>query len=62
LAAERLKTRMVLQVHDELVFDVPLGELERVRELVRIEMEGALELSVPLLVDIGVGGNWRQAH
>lgn len=62
LAAESLKTRMVLQVHDELVFDVPLGELERVRELVRIEMEGALELSVPLLVDIGVGGNWRQAH
>jgi DNA polymerase-1 len=62
LAEEKLKTRMVLQVHDELVFDVPQGELERVRELVRSEMEGAVALSVPLLVDIGVGANWRQAH
>ena len=62
LAQEGLKTRMVLQVHDELVFDVPEGELEQVRELVRSEMEGALALSVPLLVDIGVGANWREAH
>jgi DNA polymerase-1 len=62
LAEEGLKARMVLQVHDELVFDVPQGELERVRELVRREMEGATALSVPLLVDIGVGANWRQAH
>ena len=62
LAQEGLKARMVLQVHDELVFDVPQGELERVRELVRSEMEGALPLSVPLLVDIGVGANWREAH
>lgn len=62
LAEEGLKTRMVLQVHDELVFDVPEVELEKARELVRSEMEGALALSVPLLVDIGVGGNWRQAH
>ena len=62
LAEEGLQTRMVLQVHDELVFDVPEVELERVRELVRSEMEGAVALSVPLLVDIGVGANWRQAH
>ena len=62
LAEEGLKARMVLQVHDELVFDVPEVELEQVRELVRSEMEGAVALSVPLLVDIGVGGNWRQAH
>ena len=62
LTEEGLKTRMVLQVHDELVFDVPEVELERVRELVRSEMEGAVALSVPLLVDIGVGANWREAH
>ncbi|MDX9708423.1 MAG: DNA polymerase I [Trichloromonas sp.] len=62
LAAEGLQTRMVLQVHDELVFDVPQDELERARELVRSEMEGAVALSVPLLVDIGVGANWREAH
>ncbi len=62
LAAEGLKTRMVLQVHDELVFDVPQDELERVRELVRSEMEGAVELNVPLVVDIGFGRNWREAH
>lgn len=62
LTEEGLQTRMVLQVHDELVFDVPEVELERVRELVRSEMEGAVALSVPLLVDIGVGANWRQAH
>ncbi|MDY0269007.1 DNA polymerase I [Trichloromonas sp.] len=59
---EGLKTRMMLQVHDELVFDVPRGELERVRDLVRREMEGAMALNVPLVVDIGVGGNWREAH
>ena len=62
LTEEGLQTRMVLQVHDELVFDVPEVELERVRELVRSEMEGAVALSVPLLVDIGVGANWREAH
>jgi DNA polymerase-1 len=62
LAAEGLQARMVLQVHDELVFDVPREELETVRELVRAEMEGAVELSVPLVVDIGVGNNWREAH
>ncbi len=61
-AEEGLKTRMMLQVHDELVFDVPRGELERVRDLVRREMEGAMALNVPLVVDIGVGGNWREAH
>ena len=62
LAAEGLKTRMVLQVHDELVFDVPRDELETMRELVRSEMEGAVKLNVPLVVDIGVGRNWREAH
>ena len=62
LKREGLKTEMILQVHDELNFNVPLGEVEQVRQLVREEMEGALELSVPLRVDIGVGQNWLEAH
>jgi len=62
LKKEKLEAKMVLQVHDELVFDVPQAELEAVRELVRAEMEGAVELDVPLVVDIGVGRNWREAH
>jgi DNA polymerase-1 len=52
----------VLQVHDELVFDVPITEKEKVEELVRREMEQAFILDVPLLVDMGVGANWREAH
>jgi DNA polymerase-1 len=62
LVAEGLQTRMLLQVHDELVFDVPLVELESVTTLVKEEMEGAVDISVPLLVDIGSGDNWREAH
>jgi DNA polymerase-1 len=62
LAIEGLKTRMLLQVHDELVFDVPHMELEIVSALVRQEMEGAVEISVPLLVEVGSGHNWREAH
>lgn len=57
-----LETRMILQVHDELVFEVPKGELERVPDLIREEMEGALKLSVPIKVDIGIGQNWYEAH
>ena len=59
LTREKLAARMTLQVHDELVFDVPEGEVEAVRELVRHEMEHVIELSVPLVADIGVGPNWR---
>ncbi|MGK2907238.1 MAG: DNA polymerase I [Desulfuromonadales bacterium] len=62
LATEGLKTRMLLQVHDELVFDVPHMELEIVSALVRQEMERAVEISVPLLVELGSGHNWREAH
>jgi len=62
LAERRLASRMVLQVHDELVFEVPESELDTVRELVRDGMEGAVPLAVPLAVEIGVGGNWREAH
>ena len=62
LAEEGLKTQMLLQVHDELVFDVPQAELEKVSALVKSEMQGAVDLSVPLLVEVGSGRNWREAH
>jgi DNA polymerase-1 len=54
--------RVVLQVHDELVLEVPKREMEAVRERVTEVMEGVLPLEVPLRVDIGVGRNWREAH
>ena len=53
---------MLMQVHDELVFEVRADAVEAVREGVRIRMQGAAELSVPLLVGIGVGTNWNEAH
>jgi DNA polymerase-1 len=56
------KTRMILQVHDELVFETALEELDEVREMVRTEMENAYPLIVPVRVDIGVGESWAQAH
>jgi DNA polymerase I len=56
-----LASRMLLQVHDELVFDVPPGEVEAMKLLVRSHMEGVAELKVPLVVDIGVGANWLEA-
>jgi DNA polymerase-1 len=58
LAARRLNAKMLLQVHDELVFEVPGPELDEVSRLVRNEMEHAAELSVPLVVDLGAGENW----
>jgi DNA polymerase-1 len=58
LDERRLSSRMLLQVHDELVFEVPGPELEPVEAMVRYEMEHAAALSVPLIVDIGVGDNW----
>jgi DNA polymerase-1 len=60
LHREHLKTRMILQVHDELVFEVPRGERSQIEALVRAEMEGALALKVPLKVDVGWGKNWRE--
>jgi DNA polymerase-1 len=52
---------MLVQVHDELVFECPPEELATVPELVQREMEGACQLKVPLVVDVGVGDNWRDA-
>ena len=59
LAERKLKTRMVLQVHDELLFEVPSDEKDEVAELVRAEMEGVVKLSVPLVAHLGFGPNWR---
>ncbi len=56
-----LKARMLLQVHDELVFETPANEVEALSAFVRREMEGAADLSVPLLVDVGVGDDWLTA-
>ena len=62
LKVESLRTKMVLQIHDELVFDVPLDEVDRVKEIARREMTTALDFGVPLDVGIGVGANWLEAH
>ncbi|MFK8271411.1 DNA polymerase I [Capnocytophaga stomatis] len=62
LEKEHFKTRMLLQVHDELVFDVPKTELEAVKNAIKHEMENAFKLTVPLVVDLGVGTNWLEAH
>src|SRR5690554_1103950 len=62
LQNEELQTRMLLQVHDELVFDVPKTELERVIPIIKHEMENAFQLEVPLEVEIGEGNNWLDAH
>jgi len=60
--AEKLKSKMILQVHDELNFNVYKDELEEVQRIVLEEMEGAVKLQVPLIADCGVGKNWLEAH
>lgn len=62
LQTEQLQTKMLLQVHDELVFDVPKSEVEIVKPIIKQEMENAFKLAVPLEVEIGVGDNWLDAH
>ncbi|WP_353151332.1 DNA polymerase I [Chryseobacterium sp.] len=62
LAEQQLKTKMLLQVHDELVFEAPVDEIEAASKLIKTEMESALKTQVPLLVEIGVGNNWLEAH
>jgi DNA polymerase-1 len=57
-----LRSRMLLQVHDELVFEVPQAEIEAMRELVTSTMQNAMALVVPVKVDLGVGANWLEAH
>ncbi len=62
LKERKLNSKMIMQVHDELVFEVPKSEIELMKELVRQEMEQAIQLSVPIKVDVGVGKNWLEAH
>ncbi|KMQ72730.1 DNA polymerase I [Chryseobacterium koreense] len=62
LAEKNLKTKMLLQVHDELVFEAPTEEVEIAKELIKTEMESAFSTKVPLLVELGVGDNWLEAH
>jgi DNA polymerase-1 len=59
---EMLATKLVMQVHDELVFEVPEAELARVKPEVERLMMGVATLDVPLVVDAGVGENWEEAH
>ena len=62
IQTERPPVRMIMQVHDELVFEVEEGAVEEVKPRIRAAMESAAELAVPLLVEIGVGDNWEEAH
>jgi DNA polymerase I len=62
LSERKLKTRMILQVHDELVFDLHTSERDEVTALVEDKMKNALSLEVPIVVEIGVGKNWLEAH
>ena len=62
LKAAGLRAKMILQIHDELLFDVPKDEVEQVKALAKREMEGAMSLGVPLDVSVGVGANWLEAH
>ena len=62
LEAERIEATMILQVHDELVFETTEAARVGLSKIVRDRMEGVAELSVPLTVDLGYGANWREAH
>ena len=62
LTSENWKSKMLLQVHDELVFDVHNSELEKIKPMIKHEMENAFKMDVPLEVEIGVGKNWLEAH
>ena len=62
LKEEGLKAQMIMQVHDELNFNVPVAEVDRVREIVVNEMQNAVHLSIPLIAECGVGENWLEAH
>ena len=62
MKSEDWKSKMLLQVHDELVFDVPKVEVDALTKMVKEEMENAFTLEVPLVVDVGIGENWLEAH
>ena len=56
------KAKMILQVHDELLFDVPKEELDKIRSIIKHEMEVAMPLGVPVIAEAGNGENWLEAH
>jgi len=62
MESEQLKSKLILQVHDELVFDLHVSEKEKMYQIVENEMKNAIELSVPLEVEIGIADNWLEAH
>ena len=62
MSERNMRSKLLLQVHDELVFDAHKEELEELKRLVREKMVGAADLAVPMVVDIGVGNNWLEAH
>jgi DNA polymerase-1 len=62
LTEKKLKTKMLLQVHDELIFESPNDELDLVIPIIKKEMESAIETQVPLVVEVGMGKNWLEAH
>jgi DNA polymerase-1 len=62
LTSENWKSKMLLQVHDELVFDVHNSELEKIQPMIKQEMENAFKLEVPLTVELGMGKDWLEAH
>ena len=62
LKEEEMKTKMILQVHDELLFDTPKNEIDQAKEIIEFEMENAMKLNVPIVVESGVGQNWLEAH
>lgn len=62
LKEENLQAQMIMQVHDELNFNVPAAEVDRVRDIVVTEMQNAVHLSIPLIAECGIGNNWLEAH
>ncbi len=62
LIEKNMETKMIMQIHDELVFDCPKSELNQAKEVIRTAMENIVQLNVPLIVDIGHGENWLDAH
>jgi DNA polymerase-1 len=62
LKSDHYKSKMLLQVHDELVFDLHKDEIDVLQPIIKSEMENAYKLSIPLIVDVGIGENWLEAH
>ena len=62
LIKNNLKTKMLLQVHDELIFEVPIDELKDAERIIKKTMESSVEIDVPLVVETGIGNNWAEAH